>query len=112
MSKNFAPQRGDIVWLDFDPQIGREQAGRRPAVVLSPAVYNLKSQLAWFCPVTTKAKGYPFELPLPEDAPVRGVILTDHLRSLDFRQRNIEFIGRLDPALCEQVLARARRLLE
>lgn len=112
MSKNYLPERGDLVWIDFDPQIGREQAGRRPAVVLSPGFYNSKSTLAWICPITSKAKGYPFEVPLPKSGAIQGVALTDQLRSLDYQKRRIEFAGRISPDLCDEIRARARRLLE
>ena len=112
MNKKYSPERGDLVWIDFDPQVGREQAGRRPAVVLSPGLYNAKSDLAWICPVTSKVKGYPFEVPLPKSVAVSGVVLADQVRSLDYRRRRIEFIGRLPPALCDEIRAKAQRMLE
>lgn len=93
VSKKYLQERGDLVWIDFDPQDGREQAGRRPAVVLSPRFYNEKSALAWSCPITSKAKGYLFEVPLPKSLPLQGVVMADQLRSLDYQQRQIEFIG-------------------
>lgn len=107
----YVPQRGDLVWIDFDPQKGREQRGRRPALVLSPQEYNVKSALAWFCPVTSKVKGYPFEVPLPEGQKIQGVILTDQVRSLDYKGRRAEFIARVDNEICQAALARARTLL-
>lgn len=79
----YIPQRGDIIWLDFNPQAGREQAGRRPAFVVSPAAYNRKVGLALVCPVTSRVKGYPFEVVLPAGLAVTGVILSDQLKSLD-----------------------------
>ena len=112
VGKEYSPERGDLVWLDFDPQLGREQAGRRPAVVLSPGFYNSISALAWICPITSKVKGYPFEVLLPKNAPIQGVVLTDQLRSLDYQQRRIEFVGRIAHDLCDQIRAKARRLLE
>ncbi len=112
MSKKYSPERGDLVWIDFDPQLGREQAGRLPAVVLSPGFYNSKSNLAWICPITSRAKGYPFEVPLPLSASIQGVVLTDQLRSLDYQKRRIEWIERISPDLCNEIRARARRLLE
>lgn len=89
------PDRGDLVWLTFDPQAGHEQAGRRPAVVLSPATYNGKTDLAICCPVTSNQKGYPFEVALPEGLPVSGVVLSDQLKSLDWIVRRAEFIAAL-----------------
>jgi mRNA interferase MazF len=86
------PERGDLVWVDFDPQLGREQAGRRPALVLTPASYNRPAGLAIFCPITGHAKGYPFEAPLPPGLQVQGVVLSDHARSLDWRKRRAKFI--------------------
>ena len=81
----FVPDAGDLVWLTFDPQAGHEQAGRRPALVLSPRSYNQKSGLALVCPVTNQVKGYPFEVPLPPGCGASGAILADHLKSLDWR---------------------------
>ena len=89
---NFVPDRGDIVWLTFDPQAGREQAGRRPALILSPRRYNEKSSLALACPITNRAKGYPFEVPLPNGLQITGVVLADQVKSLDWRQRSAEFV--------------------
>ena len=73
----YVPWRGDVVWIDLEPQKGREQAGHRPAVVLSRSDYNRKTGLAVICPITTKVKGYPFEVPIPPDLVVTGVILAD-----------------------------------
>ena len=88
---NYIPDRGDIVWLDFTPQTGHEQQGKRPAVVLSQQAYNRKSRLALFCPITTKPKGYPFEVRI-EAGKVSGVVLSDQVKSLDWQQRGAEFI--------------------
>ncbi len=87
----YVPDRGDIVWLDFEPQAGREQAKRRPAICLSPKEYNEKSGLALFCPITSKIKNYPFEIPININR-IKGVILADQIRSLDYKARNAEFI--------------------
>ena len=85
----YVPDRGDVVWLDFDPQAGHEQAGRLPALVLSPATYNAKSGLMLCCPVTNQVKGYPFEVPItPASGKATGVALTDQVRCLDWRSRN------------------------
>lgn len=98
------PRRGDLIWLSFTPQTGREQAGRRPALVLSPEAYNRKTGLALLCPVTSKVKGYPFEVPLSTTAGVQGVVLADQLRSLDWRARGTEWIEQAQPEVVERVL--------
>ncbi len=90
MKSASAPNAGDLVWLTFNPQAGREQAGRRPAVVLSPAAYNKRSGLALVWPITSQVKGYPFEVALPHGLPIAGVILADHLKSVDWRARRAE----------------------
>src|SRR5579863_6824127 len=79
------PNTGDLIWLTFTPQSGREQAGRRPALVLSPESYNAKVGLCVVCPVTQHVKGYAFEVPLPDGLPVQGVVLADHIKSADWR---------------------------
>jgi len=83
----YVPDRGDLVWLQFDPQAGHEQAGRRPALVVSPREYNKRVGLALMCPVTAQRKGYPFEVPVPLGGRVDGVILADQVKSLDWRAR-------------------------
>jgi len=80
--RRYVPRRGDIVWLSFTPQAGHEQAGRRPALVLSPSAYNRKVGLALFCPVTSRVKGYPFEVTVPKGLSVAGVVLADQVKSL------------------------------
>jgi mRNA interferase MazF len=105
------PDRGDIVWLNFDPQAGHEQAGRRPAVILSPALYNARSGFALCCPITSQAKGYPFEVVLPTGLPVKGVILADHVKSLDWRARRASYLGRLPDREITEVLAKLNVLL-
>ena len=107
----YVPNRGDAVWISFNPQAGHEQAGRRPAIVLSPAAYNRKVGLAIFCPITNQIKGYPFEVELPHGLPVTGVVLSDHLKSQDWHARRAEFIAHLDEATLAAVLRRARTLL-
>ncbi len=108
----WVPDRGDLVWLDFDPQAGHEQAGRRPALVISPVAYNRATGLALCCPVTSRVKTYPFEVALPADLAVGGVILSDQLRSLDWRARHASATGARAPdAVITAVLARARTLL-
>jgi mRNA interferase MazF len=106
-----APERGALIWLTFTPQSGREQAGRRPALVLSPSAYNSKVGLALVCPITSKVKGYPFEVPLPDGVPVQGVVLADQLRSLDWRSRQADIIGTAPMAVLERVLQLVGTLL-
>lgn len=107
----YIPDRGDGIWLTFTPQSGHEQAGRRPAIVLSPAAYNGKVGLALVCPITNQIKGYPFEVLLPPDESVTGVILADQVRSLDWRTRKAEFIARLSASIVEETLAKLNTLL-
>ena len=111
MKSAFVPDAGDFVWLTFDPQAGRERAGRRPALVLSPKAYNAKSGLALACPITSQAKGYPFEVPVPEGVGATGVILADHLKSIDWKARKAERLGRCTTEVLEDVLARLAPLL-
>jgi mRNA interferase MazF len=108
----YIPERGDVVWISFTPQAGHEQAGRRPAVVLSPKSYNQKVGLAIFCPITNQIKGYPFEVMLPKEVGVTGVILADQVKSLDWRVRKAEFIGSLPEEVINEVLAKLGILLE
>ena len=107
----WAPERGDVVWLTCNPQAGREQAGRRPALVLSPGAYNTRTGLAFMCPITGQQKGYPFEVDLPAGLSIRGSILADHLKSVDWRERDAAFIGRVQPETLRAVLNRIAPLL-
>ena len=107
----YIPQRGDVVWVSLDPRAGREQAGRRPAVVLSPQAYNAKVGLALLCPVTSQVKGYPFEVAVPEGLPVSGVVLSDHVKSLDWRARKAERVFTLPPQTTAEILAKLQTLL-
>jgi mRNA interferase MazF len=111
MKAGYLPETGDFVWLTFDPQAGREQAGRRPALVLSPRIYNAKSSLALVCPITSHAKGYPFEVPVPDGHGVGGVILADHVKSIDWKARRAEKLGRCPTETVEEVRARLAPLL-
>ena len=108
----YIPDRGDLVWVSMTPQAGREQSGRRPALVLSPLRYNGRVGLALMCPITSRIKGYPFEVPLPEGMAVTGVILSDQVRSLDWRARQAEFAGKLSRKAVKAVLERVKTLLE
>ncbi len=107
----YIPEKGDAVWLDFNPQTGHEQAGRRPAIVISPTGYNQKVGLALFCPITNQAKGYPFEVAIPKNKNITGVILSDQLKSLDWRARNVVFIAKLPDSVIEDVLMKLKILL-
>ena len=109
---SYVPERGDLVWLEFTPQAGSEQRGRRPALVISPKTYNGKVGLALFCPITSKIKGYPFEVLLPDGYSVSGVVLSDQLKSLDWRTRKAKFIERISLDLMAMVTARVLPLLE
>ena len=110
-TKSYAPARGDLVWLDFSPQTGHEQAGRRPAVCISPVSYNKKVGLGIFCPITSAIKGYPFEVLLPADLPITGVILSDQLKSMDWQSRQVKYIATLPEETINQVLAKTRSLV-
>jgi mRNA interferase MazF len=107
----YVPERGDAVWIALDPQAGHEQAGRRPALVLSPAAYNGRVGLALLCPITTRAKGYPFEVPLPAGLPVTGVVGADQVKSLDWRARKAAHIGAVPAEVVARVLQHLQALL-
>lgn len=104
-ARRYVSHRGDLVWLSLDPQAGHEQAGRRPALVLSPSAYNGKVGLALFCPVTTHVKGHPFEVAVPAGLAVQGVVLADQVKSLDWQVRRAERAGRLPESELAQVFA-------
>jgi mRNA interferase MazF len=105
------PDAGDLIWLSFTPQAGREQGGRRPGLVLSPRTYNAKVGLCLVCPVTGQAKGYPFEVPLPEHLPVQGVVLADHVKSADWQARGSDHIGAAPAEVLDEVRAKLKPLL-
>jgi mRNA interferase MazF len=111
IARAYVPQCGDMVWITLNPQSGHEQAGRRPAVVLSPGNYNSKTGLAILCPVTSQIKGYPFEVLLPEGLPVAGAILSDQVISLDWRARNAELVCALRAETISEVLQKLSTLL-
>lgn len=110
-SAGYIPKRGDAVWLSMDPRAGREQAGRRPAIVLTPQKYNGKVGLAIFCPITSQVKGYPFEVPIPDGLAIEGVILSDQVKSLDWRERRATFICELPEIVIRETLAKFRTLV-
>lgn len=107
----YVPDRGDVAWISFDPQAGHEQAGRRPALVLSSSIYNAPSGRAIVCPITSRVKGYPYEVSIPPGLPVTGVILADHARSLDWQARNAQFICKLPPGVVDVVKQKLQTLL-
>lgn len=109
--KMYVPDRGDLVWVDFNPTKGREQAKVRPALVISPQSYNQKTNLAIMCPITSVQKGYPFEVVVTEKK-VSGVILSDHVRSLDWKARNTKFIVKAKPKIVQEVQAKLLLLIK
>lgn len=109
---SYMPQRGDIVWLSFDPQAGHEQAGRCPAFVLSPESYNRKTGLFLACPITSRAKGYPFEIVLPDGLAVSGVILADQIKSLDWKVRRAAFASTTDDNVLNEVVSLVLPLID
>lgn len=111
MAQAYCPDRGDAVWISFDPQAGHEQAGQRPALVLSPATYNGKTGLAILCPITNRAKGYPFEVSIPSGLPASGVVLADQVKNLDWRVRRASMLCHLPDQVLEEVLDRIGTLL-
>ena len=108
----YAPDRGDIVWLRFNPQAGHEQAGRRPALVISPKAYNRKVGLALFCPITSNIKGYPFEVILPEGLEANGAVLCDQIKSLDWRVRKAKRLCAAPQAVLEETTAKILALVD
>jgi|SRR5438128_4341693 len=111
-AQEYLPDAGDLIWLDFTPQAGREEASRRPVLVLSPRSYNTKTSQAIVCPITNQVKGYPFEVALPAGAKIGGVVLSDHLKNLDWRQRRATKVGKVAPGILCSVRERIAALLE
>jgi mRNA interferase MazF len=111
-SRGRAPDRGDLVWLEFNPQAGHEQAGRRPAIVLSPQAYNDAAGLMICCPITSQVKRYPFEVRLEPGLPIQGVVLADQVKSLDWNKRKAKVICKAPPAALAEVLAKVKALLD
>lgn len=112
VKKPYTPERGDIIWLQFKPQTGHEQSGRRPAIVLSPSSYNKLVGLSILCPITSKIKAYPFEVLLPEELPIKGVILSDQVKSLDWKIRQAELICKAPKEVTEEVINLLNTLLK
>ncbi len=111
IATKYIPERGDLVWLNFNPQKGHEQKGKRPAVVLSPKLYNSKTGLALFCPITSVEKGYPFEVTIPESSKIKGVILADQVKSLDWVAREVEKVDSISEKVIDEVLQKFSVLL-
>ncbi len=111
MAGRYVPERGDVVWLQFNPQAGHEQAGHRPALVVSPKSYNQKVGLALFCPITSHIKGYPFEVVLPPEGKASGAVLSDQIKSLDWRVRQAKRISRASKEVVKEVLAKISTLI-
>jgi mRNA interferase MazF len=111
VKRAYVPEPGDLIWLTFDPQTGREQRGRRPALVLSPRIYNERSELAIVCPITSKVKRRMFEVSLPPGGRIEGAVLVNHLKSLDWKQRRAELAGKTDASVLEEVRERIRPLV-
>jgi mRNA interferase MazF len=110
VTKNYIPERGDIVWLNFDPQSGHEQKGKRPAIVISPKEYNEKVGLGLFCPITSKIKNYPFEV-IIESKKINGVVLSDQIKSFDWRSREIEYITKASSEKIEEIINKINVLI-
>ena len=111
MARSYVPERGDVVWLRFNPQAGHEQAGDRPALTISPAAYNGRVGLALFCPITSRIKGYPFEVVLPPGLKVEGAILSDQVKSLDWRVRKARRLCTVPPEVMSETLGRLLALI-
>ena len=109
---SYVPERGHIIWIDFDPQAGHEQAGRRPALVLTPLKYNRKTSLVIACPITREIKGYAFEVLIPDGAAVKGVVLADQVKCLDWRARNASYVGEMPEIVIEDVFDMLGGLLQ
>ena len=112
MAPRYVPERGDVVWLRFNSKAGREQAGRRPALVISPRSYNSKVGLALLCPITSRVKGYPFEVGLPAEAGVDGAVLADQIKSLDWRVRRARYLAPIPSEVLHEVLAKIQVLVQ
>lgn len=108
----YIPERGDVVWIRLDPQAGREQAGHRPALILSPQSFNRKLNVVFCCPITSRTKRFDFDVPLPKGLDVNGVILPHHLKSLDWRVRNARFMTRIPDYVVDEVLLRLDSILQ
>lgn len=109
---SYIPRRGDVVWINLNPQRGHEQSGRRPGLVVSPLSYNGKVGLALFCPITSRIKGYPYEVMIPDGYKIQGAVLCDQIKSLDWQAREVDFIDRLSANMIQEVLEKIWTLLQ
>jgi mRNA interferase MazF len=109
--RRYVPDAGDLVWLSFDPRTGHEQRGRRPALILSPRAYNEKARLALACPITSRIKGYPFEVPLAASGEITGVVLADQVKSLDWHERKAAYVASISGQILDEVRQRLRVLI-
>lgn len=112
MAASYVPARGDLVWLQFNPHAGHEQAGHRPALVISPSAYNRRVGLAVCCPVTSQVKGYPFEVLLPKGLGVEGAVLSDQIKSLDWRVRKARRIGSVPGDVLQETVGKILALVD
>lgn len=111
-SNGYVPERGDIVWIEFDPSQGAEIKKTHPALVISPLAYNQKVGLVLVCPITSHIKGYPFEVMLPSQKNIKGVVLADHIKSLDWKARKVKFEEKASPAVTNEVTEKLLLLIE
>jgi len=111
MPSRFVPERGDVVWVNLNPQAGHEQSGKRPALIVSPAIYNSKVGLVILCPITSQVKGYPFEVVIPPGFKIQGAVLSDQVKSLDWRARKAKFICKLPPSVTTEVIKKLNTLM-
>jgi len=112
MVKGYIPKRGDVIWLEFNPQAGHEQARKRPALVISPEAYNFKTSLLLVCPITSQIKGYPFEVKIPSGLQIQGVILSDQVKSLDWQARNAQIACQVPEFVVQEVIEKIRVLID
>lgn len=112
VAKKYIPDCGDLIWLEFDPQAGHEQSGRRPALVISPSKYNQTVSLALVCPITSKSKNYPFEVNLSDDCKIKGVILADHIKSVDWYCRKAKFIAKASSQIIAETIAKIETIIK
>ncbi len=111
MVSDYIPDRGDVVWVTFDPQAGKEQSGHRPALVLSNKEYNKRIGLAILCPISSREKGYPFEVKI-KTKDILGVVLSDHVKNFDWRERKVKFIAKAPVAVIENVISLINTILK
>ena len=111
VKKNYVPERGDLIWVNFSPTHGHEQSGKRPALVISPIGYNTKTNLAIVVPITSQEKGYPFEVGFLSSK-IKGVVLSDQVRNIDWKDRKVEFISKINPEALQEVREKLSKLID